>query len=399
MKGNLKKFNKKALWWTGSLLLIVPAFAYAYFLMPFPGSQDYEALEFSYYLEKMIPAARIPGVLLLAGPVLYSFFYGTLLKRFGNVLWCLLLASLFYFTDFVFNAAEMFKEPSVKKFLNSSLNKVPLENLIIGIENYGEAKAFPVNFIGYHHKVQDSVGGKPVLVTYCTMCRTGRVYSPLVKGKYQQFRLVGARHYNAVIEDNDTRTWWYQATGEAAAGSMKGKFLEQIPFEQMTLKSWLKKHPESLIMQPDSNFSEEYADLKEYDRKPKVEKDSLWQRKSWVIGITVNKNARAYEWKDILKHKLINDKLDGTPLLLFLENDNFSFHSWSRKVNDEEILFEMDSLSNGFKDVQTHSTWNADGSCIEGFYLGKKLQPIQSYQEYWHSWKYFHPEATKWNPF
>lgn len=97
----------------------------------------------------------------------------------------------------------------VKKFLSGEDNKVPHENLVIGIENNGEAKVFPLNVIGYHHKVQDSVGGKPVLVTYCTMCRSGRVYSPIVNGKYERFRLVGARHYNAVMEDEDTKTWWY----------------------------------------------------------------------------------------------------------------------------------------------------------------------------------------------
>lgn len=397
MKKFLKNFNKKIFWWTGSVFLVVPSLLHAYFLMPFPGSQDKETIELCYYLEKIIPAVRIFGVLFLSGPVLYSFFYGTKVKRIANLLWCLLLVALFYFTDIVFSAKEMFKEPLVKKFLNSSLNKVPIENLVIGIENNGEARAYPLNFIGYHHKVQDSVGGKPVLVTYCTMCRTGRVYNPLVNGKYQQFRLVGARHYNAVIEDNDTKTWWYQATGEAAAGPVKGKFLEEIPFEQMTLQTWLQKFPGSLIMQPDSNFSEEYSDLNNYDRKQRADADSLWQRKSWVAGVVVNEKARAYEWKDVLKHKLINDKVDTVPVLIFLENDSFTFHAWSRNVNGNEIFFIKDSLSNNLLDVSTRSTWNTKGDCIDGFYKGQKLQTVQAYQEYWHSWKHFHAGGTKWN--
>ncbi|MEP7170722.1 MAG: DUF3179 domain-containing (seleno)protein [Bacteroidota bacterium] len=396
MRRFLRKLNNKILCWTGSLLLIIPSLLNAYWLMPFPGSQEMEMMEFCYSLEKIIFVLRVAGVLFLTGPVLYSFFYGTFKKGIGNVLWCLLIATLYYLTDYVYCAQEMFKEPMVKKFLTGDMSKVPPDNLVIGIENNGQAKAYPINFIGYHHKVQDSVGGKPVLVTYCTMCRTGRIYSPIVNGRYQKFRLVGARHYNAVMEDEDTKTWWYQATGEAAAGPMRGEFLEEIPCEQMALKAWLEKFPNSLILQPDSGFYQEYADLMEYDRRQRTDSDSLWQRKSWVIGIIANDNARAYEWKDVSKQKLINDNVDTVPVLIFLEKDNFSFHAWLRKVNGGEVLFKRDSLENGFNDVSTHSKWNANGVCIDGVYKGQKLTVIQAYQEYWHSWKFFHAGGTRW---
>ncbi len=34
-----------------------------------------------------------------------------------------------------------------------------------------------------------------------------------------------------------------------------------------------------------------------------------------------------------------------------------------------------------------------NGVCIDGFYKGKQLQTIQSYQEFWHSWQAFHPNS------
>jgi hypothetical protein len=396
MKKYLLRCNKKIFWWVGSILLIVPAIVNAYFLMPFPGSQDTESISLCYYLEKIIPPTRIIGTLFLGGPVLYVFAYGAMRRKIFDVVWCLIIIALYFFTDSVYSAREMFKEPVIKKFENVSLNKVPINYLIVGIENNGEAKAYPVNYIGYHHKVQDNVGGMPVLVTYCTMCRTGRVYSPLVQGKYQNFRLVGARHYNAVIEDCDTKTWWYQATGQAAVGPLIGESLNVIPFEQMTLRSWLKKFPESLILQADSIFFEQYSEISDYDRKRKTDSNLSWQRKSWVIGIIIKNNARAYEWNDILKCKLINDTIAHEPIVLFLENDNFSFHVWSAKVGDKQLSFNADTSQNVFRDLTTHSLWNSNGECIEGFYKGEKLNLIQSYQEYWYSWKYFHKNVTTW---
>ena len=100
--------------------------------------------------------------------------------------------------------------------------------LVIGVVNNGEAKAYPIRFLGYHHQVQDTVGGKPVIVTYCTVCRTGRVFEPMVNGKPEKFRLVGMDHFNAMFEDATTKSWWRQVNGEAITGKLKGQQLPEV---------------------------------------------------------------------------------------------------------------------------------------------------------------------------
>lgn len=69
------------------------------------------------------------------------------------------------------------------------------------MEHGGEARAYPVQYIGYHHQVQDTVGGQAILVTFCTVCRTGRVLDPRVDWDVEHFRLVGMDHFNAMLED------------------------------------------------------------------------------------------------------------------------------------------------------------------------------------------------------
>lgn len=59
------------------------------------------------------------------------------------------------------------------------------------------------------------------MVTYCTVCRTGRVYSPMVNGKLETFRLVGMDHFNAMFEDASTKSWWRQSNGDCIAGPLK----------------------------------------------------------------------------------------------------------------------------------------------------------------------------------
>jgi hypothetical protein len=64
------------------------------------------------------------------------------------------------------------------------------------------------------------------MITYCTVCRTGRVFEPVVNGKFEKFRLVGMDHFNAMFEDVTTKSWWRQVTGEAITGKLKG---QQLP--------------------------------------------------------------------------------------------------------------------------------------------------------------------------
>jgi hypothetical protein len=240
-----------------------------------------------------------------------------------------------------------------------------------------------------------------VLVTYCTMCRTGRVYNPIVNGKRQNFRLVGARHYNAIIEDEGSKTWWYQATGNAAVGTLKGEHLQELPYEQSSLRAWLNKYPGSLILQPDQHFKGDYDDLKNYDRRQAVDKDSTLKnkdslvRKSWMVGVIVNGQPKAYDWRQLFKKRVLNDQVNHKPLLIGIEKDSLTFHAFNSIVNGKELHFKLDTAGM-LTDNETASVWGWDGAATAGPLKGNHLISVQAYQEYWHSWKHFHPNTLFW---
>jgi len=396
-----KNITRPSLFWIGIMLLLIPGLIHAYLLMPFPGSQDLNAITIAYYLEKTVNPLRLIGAILIVWYLVKYFTYDSTQGKIVKALVLVLCLGSFYFTDVMFKAETMFEEPQVIKFANVFTNKVPQNAVIIGIVSNGVAKAYPLVYLGYHHKIQDSVGTLPVLVTYCTMCRTGRVYSPVINGKRQQFRLVGARHYNAIIEDADTKTWWYQATGYAAVGKLKGKHLQELPYEQSTLSAWLSKHPGSIILQPDPHYTSDYNDLKDYDRKQAVDKDSTLKnkdtiiRKSWVLGIIVNGQAKAYDWKNLVKKRLVNDHINQTQLLVCIEKDSLTFHAFNVLINEKPLHFNLNAAGQ-LTDQETASIWNWDGLAISGTLKDSQLVKVQAYQEYWHSWKHFHPNTLFW---
>lgn len=301
----------------------------------------------------------------------------------------LLVGSIIYLVNFQMSADKMFYQPNRIEFRTIQGNTVSLNNLIMGIEYNGQTKAYPIQFLGYHHQVKDSIGGKPVIITYCTVCRTGRVFMPIINGKIEEFRLVGMDHFNAMFEDKTTGSWWRQATGEAITGQLKGSQLSEIDFMQTTLYQWVRLHPNTLIMQPDKKFVEEYAQMKNYERgKSKgnlTRKDSLsWQNKSWIVGVIHNGETKAFDWNRLQKEKIIYDIVGKKPIAIILSNDSFSFVGFERENNKQKFVIKNDTM------ILENYRYNLAGKSLDGT---NDLIPVKTYQEYWHSWKTFHPNT------
>jgi hypothetical protein len=386
----------------GFMVLFIAELLRIYFIMPFPGSQKYNTVQIAYFLSKYIWWFRVLGLILFVPPMLYIFSNSRLRKKILLTFFVLLYGSVFYFFNFKFQADKMFYQPRNKILATVAANKVDSTKLVIGVALNGEAKAYPIEIIGYHHQVQDSIGGQPVMITYCTVCRTGRAFSPFVNGKPEKFRLVGMDHFNAMFEDATTKSWWRQATGKAVAGSLKGNALKEISSEQISLAAWIRKYPNTTILQPDADFANQYKDLEGFDNgtiKSGLEKrdTASWQFKSWVIGVEVNGQAKAYDWNELVKQRVINDTFQNLNLVLVLENDNRSFHVWNRQVNAQGLQFTYEKITESLRD-NTNSVWNMEGLCIEGNLKGNKLAAVPAYQEFWHSWQSFHLGTTKYLP-
>ncbi|MEO8147349.1 MAG: DUF3179 domain-containing (seleno)protein [Bacteroidia bacterium] len=396
--------NKALVFFIGCLLLIAIEILRVYFIMPFPGSQQSDTIDIAYFIHNNIEWMRLLLLAIIGLP-----FYQIITKskwwlKVLAIIPVLFFGLVFYLFNYKFLADKMFYKPEHKIFADYGHSKTPLDALIIGVEINGEAKSFPIELIGYHHQVEETIGGERVLITYCTVCRSGRVYSPVVNGKPAEFRLVGMDHFNAMFEDATTKSWWRQVSGVAIEGKLKGDTLKEIPSQQMTLVSWLNIHPNSLIMQPDPKFLKRYEGLKGFDKgtiKGSLEaRDTLsWKNKSWIVGTVNNGLERAYDWNDLQKLKVINDTLNDDAVVLILQSDRVSFGMFYAKVDSikESLTFFITNLNQHdfiISDKQTNSVWNDYGVCTVGALKGNRLQHLQSYQEFWHSWKIFHPNTT-----
>ncbi len=383
----------------GFMILVVPEFLKVYFIMPFPGSQHENHVELAYNMARFIWVTRILGAALLLPATYYLFSSNGMVKKLVVGFALVFGAAVVYATNFVMLADKIFYQAETKLMLAADKSAIDKEKLVIGVTINGEAKAYPIYIIGYHHQVRDTVGGQPVMVTYCTVCRTGRVYKPEVDGKPETFRLVGMDQFNAMFEDATTKSWWRQVNAECIAGPLKGKQLPELPSEQMSLARWTELHPNTQIMQPDPKFAEAYVGLAKYDEgnyKSMLEGSDTasFQPKSWVVGLVVNKAAKIYDWNLLKQKRSINDTVGGEPIILILENDNKSFHAFSRKAEGGALNLQFDAQNNLLIDSADHSKWYLDGHCVNKICYSGDLKPVQAYQEFYHSFTTFHPGAT-----
>jgi hypothetical protein len=368
-----------------------------YFIMPFPGSQQANTVEFAFWLHNNIFWIRMCLLLVLVYSMWHVFKTPNKVLKSVSLLLLLIYGVLFFMANYKLQADKMFEKLKQNSFASIITNKVKLNKLVIGVSLNGEAKAYPLQQIGYHHQVLDTVGGIPIMVTYCTVCRTGRVFSPIVNGKPEVFRLVGMDHFNAMFEDASTKSWWQQATGVAVAGKLKGTKLSEIPAEQSTLGVWLSKYPTAYILQENKTYAPEYKDLAFYDdgtiESGLEKRDSAsWKPKSWVIGIKHQNIAKAYDWNILIKKRIIEDSISDLKLLITLQKDKASYHIFNRNVSTKTLNFNILN-NNKLLDMQTKSTWNNTGLCISGPLKGMRLLTVQAYQEFWHSWKNFNPKT------
>jgi len=211
-----------------------------------------------------------------------------------------------------------------------------------------------------------------------------------VDGRVEQFRLVGMDHFNAMFEDSTTKSWWRQVNGEAVTGAAKGKVLPEIPSMQVTLAQWLALHPNTLIMQPDSALAHKYSKTNAFEtgesRKALTGTDTIsWNEKAWVVGVSLGGESKAYDWNRLRRERVVNDVVGGRPIVVVLAADSTNFFALERPDSATRFILRGDSIAV----VGGRAAYAFTGRGAQGM-----LRQISASQEFWHSWRSFHPNTA-----
>lgn len=159
--------SRRLLWF---LLLIIAAIALAVVLIPALVIQPFRpqsprGLEISYFLKRLAPLFTIVALIACLALVV-KLWRGARWSRIALILLMIPAMLSAWFArqnhfEWMFNplANAGYERVDAATFVADS-------DLVMAVARNGEAAAYPIRQLAYHHLVQDTVGGVPIVVTY-----------------------------------------------------------------------------------------------------------------------------------------------------------------------------------------------------------------------------------------
>jgi hypothetical protein len=283
-----------------------------------------------------------------------------------------------------------------------------------------DARAYPIQILMWHEIVNDTVGGAPLIVSFCPLCNTAIAFKRTFDGQVLDFGTTGRLRYsNLIMYDRQTETWWQQATGDAIAGEHTGAQLEFYPASMISWADFKELYPDGKALSRDTGFSRDYG------KNPYFGYDDISQAPflfdgttpdqlppmTRVLTVDLNHEAVAYPYDVLSQSGVINDSVGGQAIVVFWAEGTASALdssiipegrevgaavAYSRIVDDRALTFEF--ADGKIMDDQTGSVWNIFGMAISGELAGKKLTPVVSINHFWFSWAAFRPETRIYQP-
>ena len=270
--------------------------------------------------------------------------------------------------------------------------------LVLGyIADDGQAYAYPTNILNFHEIVNDTLGGRPVLISYCPLCRSEVVYDRRVGGRVLSFGNTRPLYQSdRVMFDRETNSYWFQVPGAAIVRPLTGERLTALPSGMAPWAVWRADHPDTLVLSAETGFARTYAadPLANYefyvsegnpffplDREFLA--DARLRREERVVGVDINGEARAYPLR-ALGTAAVNDTVGGLRVAVFIDAENRSGAVFDPVIDGRLLTFRWDGTA--FLDAETGTRWDRRGRAVDGPLAGQHLNALPSRTALWFSY-------------
>lgn len=235
------------------------------------------------------------------------------------------------------------------------------DDIVLSYTHDGTTRAYPLRILVWHEIVNETINGKPILVTYCPLCGTAMIYDRKVGGKVRAFGVSGLLYQSDVLMyDREDQSLWSQLGMKAVSGPLSGTKLEWLPSEHLKWKAWKAKYPKGEVLSTETGHERSYnaQAYESYFKSPNTmfpipKHNEALSEKEWVVGVIKDGKAVAFPLAQL--EKASEAKLDGVSL---------KFDSASR------LATATDSKGNELPTVTV----------------------------FWFAWQAFYPQTTLWKP-
>ncbi|MBT5191690.1 MAG: DUF3179 domain-containing protein [Rhodospirillaceae bacterium] len=284
------------------------------------------------------------------------------------------------------------------------------DDLVFGVEINGDTRAYPLRIMGWHEMLNDTIGGVPVALAYCTLCGSGILYETLLRGRVGlpgrgkpfEFGSSGLLYRsNKLMFDWETMSLWNQFTGEPVAGPLaKSRIrLRTRPVVITTWAQWHLRNPATTVLALDTGHDRYYGSgvvYRDYFASPNlmfpavVQLDAPLKQKDYVFGIQSFGVTRAWPLAVFAKRPIINDKIGKRRIVLIGDAATRTVRAYDRmKPKFSFKAHEEPGFLEGLG-----GKWAITEAALIGP-RGEKLPRIAGHVAYWFAWEnYRGPKAT-----
>lgn len=234
------------------------------------------------------------------------------------------------------------------------------DELVIGVKIGEAARAYPIALLDWHELVNDRLGGRAILVSWCALCGTGLVFDRTLDGSVRRFGVSGLLYRSdALYYDRETESLWSQLASRALTGKALGTRLVVLRSELVRWGDWKKRWPKTTVLSPETGYQRPYGQSPYGDyaqseqlRFP-VPPDHRYHPKMPTLGMRLADGAaRAYPASEIAA---AGGRVEET----------FAGHSVRVSYDPERQVFEFDAP-----------------------------EALEVIEGYWFAWAAFQPETS-----
>lgn len=230
-----------------------------------------------------------------------------------------------------------------------------------------------------------------------------------VAGLRLTFHLAGINNQNFLMRDEETGTYWQQISGLAVSGPLKGRQLTLVPSDELNFATWKSEQPRGTVLDDVPGYVKQYA-KKDWDVRMKRVPTVIdfpehgMKARDLILGIQGFGASRAFFYDQVIKEKLVTDRVGDEPVILIVGADGQSVRAFRNRISGEDGVADFyrlnDNKRNGDKpdalmmDAKTGSEWNFQGCAISGNAKGLCLERIPVIKDYWFDWRNYNPKTT-----
>ncbi|MEM9330811.1 MAG: DUF3179 domain-containing protein [Pseudomonadota bacterium] len=267
-------------------------------------------------------------------------------------------------------------------------------DLVFGVEINGDIRAYPLRIMGWHEMFNDTIGGVPVALAYCTLCGAGILFETKLESFDNPLTFGSSGllfRSNKLMFDRNTNSLWNQFTGEPVVGPLtdSGIKLRVRPNTITSWADWKRSHPQTKVLSLNTGFDRNYGSgvtYQAYFASPDlmfpshVRDESQLQRKDYVFGIRETGAAKAWPLEAFRETQIINDQIGFKPLVLIGDAKTRTVRAYERNPDEVFSLDAFGLTSNETKkwEVREDHLYSANGS--------ERRARVPGFISYWFAW-------------